>query len=612
MDNNANIQARIESLICSKLEEDEKFVDSIAYLEKLNGCDSSITDERRLRIALEDRELELNQLYLENFQKINVQVQSFVDKLGKMNEICHNLTNRIQSNKEKTRDLLKRTGYLQSEKEELTAKQEYLNEFFSKYSLSDEENKSLVKPKTDGTLSDGFFKAFKHLNEIYDNVTHQLEREPDNLTFVEIKSSLQGKIEVAYEPVVHQSLELLQSRPKLFENALNEYGGARRSNVVRSYIDVLTKGGKSGQQKPIEQLSNEPLRYVSEMLAFISGSIANEREILTTSVLKNCRPESVSANIRLVLSNITEALCQPLKVRVEQIVSKESSSVVLYRLSSLFLYYAKSFESEINKEAVLVKVLYDLAELTQNMFFSVVSASVQRILSNMDVPDYDLLPVNAVHQALLLLRDILESQNDNAFAAVLDKKDMHAKIFMHILDPLHQSVQLVCSNLHNPLDVAVYMLNTMNTIRSVIILYQFTDTKLEMIKAQIDANEDVLVSEQASQVLTNSDLMDVYTKCLAHQPNQGPLSKITGMESERVASALTMFYTFLEHPEGFQCNQAIKISSARIRESVQKRTFENVVNAYTVIYQKLSQPENGYVEIKNLKTTEEVKKLLVK
>lgn len=56
---------------------------------------------------------------------------------------------------------------------------------------------------------------------------------------------------------------------------------------------------------------------------------------------------------------------------------------------------------------------------------------------------------------------------------------------MHILDPLHQSIQLVCSNLHNHLDVAVYMLNCLNTIRSVIIIYQHTETKLEMIKAQV-------------------------------------------------------------------------------------------------------------------------------
>lgn len=59
---------------------------------------------------------------------------------------------------------------------------------------------------------------------------------------------------------------------------------------------------------------------------------------------------------------------------------------------------------------------------------------------------------------------------------------------MHILDPLHQSIQLICSNLHNHLDVAVYMLNCLNSIRSVLIIYPHNETKLEMFKAQVTIN----------------------------------------------------------------------------------------------------------------------------
>ncbi|KAI1716465.1 conserved oligomeric complex COG6 domain-containing protein [Ditylenchus destructor] len=632
MDQHTNVQARIESLLCSKLEEDEKFVESIEYLQNLNVCGADAT-ERQLRRNLEDRELELNHEYLNAVEKINDQVQSFVDKISQMNAICRNLTDRIQSNKEKTRELLKRTGTLQNEKEELKIKQEYLNNFFEKYSLTEEEEKALLGPKTDGSLPESFFKAFASLQKIVQNAGEQLKLEPDNLTFIEISRSLQQKMENAYsvvhqsvirecrllnvefldlKPTVHRSLELLQSRPTLFESATSEYGMARRSNVVRAYIDALTKGGKGGMQKSIEQFSNEPLRYVGEMLSWIQGAISAEREILISAVLKSCQPENITAFSKSVLSNISEALCQPLRVRVEQIITKETNCVALYRLSSLFLFYAKNFVSDINADSVLVKVLHDLHELSQHMFFSVVNATVQRITSKMDVPDYDLLPVNAVHQCLLLLRDILESHNDNAFAAVLDRKEMHAKIFAHILDPLLQSIQLVCSNLDNPLDVAVYMLNCMNAIRSVVILHQFSDTRLEGLDMMITANEDVLVSEQASKILSDNELMDIYTRCFAHQTNQGPLARIPGMELERVRNALAMFNEFLSQPDGYQCHQTVKISSARIRESVQKRTFENVLAAYSVIYNKISQTENGYTDLKSLQTLDEVKQSLFK
>lgn len=244
------------------------------------------------------------------------------------------------------------------------------------------------------------------------------------------------------------------------------------------------------------------------------------------------------------------------------------------------------------------------------MFFSNVTSTVNRILSNMTVPDYDLLPVNAINQTLLLLRDILESQNDGAFAAVIDKKEIYKKIFMHVLDPLNQSIQLVSSNLHSHLDIAVYMLNCLNSIKSVIILYQYTDTKLEMIKAQIDANEDVLVSEQASMILTNTGLIDIYRKCSAHQSNQGPLSKIPGMEAEKIQAGLSMFNAFLEKPEGSQCHQCAKITSARIRESIQTRTVENVVAAYSVIYNKVKDDANEYPKDLEIKTSEDVQEAL--
>uniref|UniRef100_A0A914KN86 Conserved oligomeric Golgi complex subunit 6 n=1 Tax=Meloidogyne incognita TaxID=6306 RepID=A0A914KN86_MELIC len=162
----------------------------------------------------------------------------------------------------------------------------------------------------------------------------------------------------------------------------------------------------------------------------------------------------------------------------------------------------------------------DLHELCSNMFFSSVSSATQRILANARVPDYDLLPVNSVNQTLLLLRDILESPNYGTLSVNTDKREIYNKIFQHILDPLIQSIQLVCSNLDDFLDVSVYMLNCLNSIRSILILYQYTDKKLEMIKAQIEANEDVLVSEQASQVLDKTDMLDLYTKAMAHEINQ--------------------------------------------------------------------------------------------
>lgn len=42
---------------------------------------------------------------------------------------------------------------------------------------------------------------------------------------------------------------------------LDEFGTARRSAVVRGFIDALTRGGLGGTPRPIEMHSHDPLRY---------------------------------------------------------------------------------------------------------------------------------------------------------------------------------------------------------------------------------------------------------------------------------------------------------------------------------------------------------------
>ncbi|CAD5235164.1 unnamed protein product [Bursaphelenchus xylophilus] len=622
----ASLKKRVDKLMVSKLEDDEEFIETMNYVTGL--IPEHTIDERKLRLTLQDRELQMNRKFLENFEKMNDSVQEFVDKIETMNLICTELTARIQTNKEKTRDLLTKTASLQQAKKQLVTERNYIDDFFNKYSLTNNEEIILGSAINEGQISDPFFKVLRKLSVIQQNISSALSVDAESTALQEMKRQVEEKDQAAFnalfsfaqrecrllnveflelKPILHMALEALQPREKLFEVVLEEYSAARRSFIVRAYIDVMTKG--KGLSKPIENLSADPLRYASDMLAWIHQALEGEIELLQ-GLLKSCPPEVITPTSKKTLSNISEALCQPLKLRIEQNLSRETNSVVLYRLSSLFLYYSRHFENSANSESMLVRTLKGLHELASNMFFSVVSSTVQKILNNMSVPDYDLLPVNAINQTLFLLRDILESQNDGAFTAIVDKKETYARIFSHVLDPLNQSIQLVCSNMHNPLDVAVYMLNCLNAIKTVIIMYQYTDSKLEMIKAQIEANEDVLVGEQASTVLIKCSMLDIYTKCVAHQSNQGPLSQIQGMEPERIRESLGQFKQFLAKPEGYQAHQMVKIASARSRETVEKRTAEHIITAFRIIHDKIVDPANLYPDL-GITSVEEVSKILL-
>ncbi|VDN19573.1 unnamed protein product [Cylicostephanus goldi] len=313
-------------------------------------------------------------------------------------------------------------------------------------------------------------------------------------------------------------------------------------------------------------------------------------------------------------------------LRVEQALAGETDSVVLYRLSALFTFYSEKMTPEIGPESELSRTIDELNQLTLNIFYSGLNGAVQKILSKMGAPDYDLLPVPAVHQILMLLRygslpltflsntafrDVLET-HDGAMAGRTNSEEEFNKIFSCVLDPLYRSVQVAATHLHSPLgnlcfkmvsqvykyplDVAVYTLNCLSAIHSLVILYPFTDSRLEMIKALV-SNEDVLVSEEASTILANTGLIHLYQKASAHDKNQGPLSAISGMDSATVNNTLIQFDAYLAQPDKYQLDQVAKISSARTRESVKQRTVDNVVAAYSAVIKKLEDPANAYENV---------------
>lgn len=79
------IKSKIDKLLANKLPEDEvtifgmslriilflqEFCETIDYLQGLVGNAENV-NERQLRIALQDRELQLNRQFLENFEKVS-------------------------------------------------------------------------------------------------------------------------------------------------------------------------------------------------------------------------------------------------------------------------------------------------------------------------------------------------------------------------------------------------------------------------------------------------------------------------------------------------------------------------------------------------------------
>lgn len=61
---------------------------------------------------------------------------------------------------------------------------------------------------------------------------------------------------------------------------IDEYCTARRAVLVGEFIDALTRGGPSGNPKPMEHYAHDPQRYVGDMLAWLSQALPVEKQNL--------------------------------------------------------------------------------------------------------------------------------------------------------------------------------------------------------------------------------------------------------------------------------------------------------------------------------------------
>uniref|UniRef100_A0A8C4R155 Conserved Oligomeric Golgi complex subunit 6 C-terminal domain-containing protein n=1 Tax=Eptatretus burgeri TaxID=7764 RepID=A0A8C4R155_EPTBU len=147
--------------------------------------------------------------------------------------------------------------------------------FLAKFQLQPKEEQALREPVTQE-----FFDALDRVKAIHDDVKILL-RSNQQTAGLEIMEQMALHEEAAYErlyrwaqndcrgltrdscdvsPLLIRALACLQPRPVLFKYVIDEFGAARRSAVVRCFIEALTRGGASGTPRPIEMHCHDPLR----------------------------------------------------------------------------------------------------------------------------------------------------------------------------------------------------------------------------------------------------------------------------------------------------------------------------------------------------------------
>uniref|UniRef100_A0A671KL13 Conserved oligomeric Golgi complex subunit 6 n=1 Tax=Sinocyclocheilus anshuiensis TaxID=1608454 RepID=A0A671KL13_9TELE len=602
---NNPLSRKLNKILGTRLDNDKEMLEALKSLSVF-FTENSLRTRRNLRGDIERRSLSINEEFVRIFKEVKEELESVHEDVQAMSSCCEEMTNRLKAAKEQTQDLIVKTNKLQGEK-----------------------IISNVCVNCVCTVQD-FFRALNRVKNIHEDVKVLL-RTNQQTAGLEIMEQMAVLQETAYEqlyrwaqndcrgltqetcdipPVLSQAMESLQDRPVLYKYTLDEFGTARRSAVVRGFIDALTRGGPGGTPRPIEMHSHDPMRYVGDMLAWLHQATASEKEHLE-ALLKQVTVQGVEENMQEVVGHITEGVCRPLKVRIEQVIIAEPGAVLLYKLSNLLKFYHHTISGIMGTSvSSLLMTSDEMHMLSKKMFFNSLSLHASRLMDKVELPPPDLGPTASLTQTLSLLREVLASHDSSVLPLDARQADF-AQVLSCILDPLLQLCTVSASNLGTA-DMATYMVNSLYMMKTTLALFEFTDKRLEMLEFQIEAHLDTLINEQASFVLTRTGLSHIYSCVLQHTAEQGPLANLPGMDSTSLKIAMVQFDRYLASPDTLVMPQLNFLLSAAIKEQIFKQSTELVCRAYGEVYKGVTNPTNAYKDAESVlhRTPQQVQTLL--
>ena len=355
---------------------------------------------------------------------------------------------------------------------------------------------------------------------------------------------------------------------------------------------------------PIELHSHDTLRYIGDIFGWLHQAMATEKDLLLL-LYDNDKTAIVSS-----LSAITDGVCRPLRVRVEQvIVSQASGIVVCYKLANLLRFYSGLMPSFLNSTSSMLTTCKEMEQLSVKVFYTSIHNYSTKLLNRIEEPPQDLSATESLTESLVLLKEILASRDASLIPMDIQQDDLNTIVYS-ILDPLQQFCSESATRL-DAVDMATYLTNCLYLMHSTISVYEFTDQHLEGLQAQLSAHTDTLVHRQASRFLVNSGLGPIHD-AIHTKSSSIKLSEMEGMDPGTIKASIVLFRKFLSDPYRYLMPQIQLLLSPRLREDVQKKAKHLVVLAYEDIYKALHDPVNSYDDIESFKLQppEQVKALL--
>jgi maltodextrin utilization protein YvdJ len=488
---------------------------------------------------------------------------------------------------------------MMTQRQQTETKQQLLGAFTSHFLLSDTEITSLTS--TAEPVTDAFFQALTRVKKIHDDSQLLLGTEDQQLG-LEILEQSSKQLNAAFQKLfrwtqrelreldlenpqlstsVRRALRVLAERPALFQSCLDFFAENREQVLSDAFYAALTGG--SAQRGPalgkaIELSAHDPLRYVSDMLAWAHAATVGEREALQILFISDA--DEISKNIKagrerepwlqitdradgeevaafdgkkalndLVDRDLSGVLRQ-LRQRVEQTVQSHEDATLAYQISNLIRFYCSIFIPFLGSESTIVQTLQPIIQKAFEQFRTLMRDHIANIHSDVAVTPLDLSPPDFLLEALDTLKGLMKSYDTSlAGASPGEDRTGFQAVLEEALDPYLAGCDSIAKGMGAP-QSQILAINCLLATTETLKGRSFTEDKISEIEETVQERFERLVEtvitwfESESGLKRLFDSLDEYKNTKLDQGISG-IRKLREMQPDRLADMAQKLDAFL-------------------------------------------------------------------
>ncbi|KAK3112308.1 Golgi transport complex subunit 6 [Teratosphaeriaceae sp. CCFEE 6253] len=519
------LQNRITGVLSASYA-DLEIRDALTILDE-RGLQNTAESRRDLRLDVQQELIECNGEIVADFGKVAEQLKRIGTAIANLNNSCVEMRKHIGAASRETGPMLDEAKTIMADRRQLKEKQQILAAFEAHFVVSDADLSLLTS--TALPVNDDFFRLLTRVRRIHEDSQVLLGSENQRLGLEILEQSSQ-QLNAAFQKLyrwvqrefnsldlenpqissaIRRALRVLAERPALFQNCLDFFAEAREHILSKNFYAALTGSPVDADHpvlgKAIELSAHDPLRYVSDMLAWAHSATVSEREALEVLFISEGDEiaKSIQAGIesepwshaddgdansvfdgRKALNELVDRdlvdVFRQLRQRTGQVVQSHEDATLAYKISNLVVFYCTIFSNLLGDRSALLEILRPLSQTAMRSFRAIMRDHVVNLHADLAFSPDDLSPPDFLVEALETLTVLMKSYDTSVVTSDRAQRvEGFQPILQEALDPFLAGCENITKRLQAP-DNHILALNCLLTTKDTLKQYSFADRSEEL------------------------------------------------------------------------------------------------------------------------------------